>query len=116
MRHSARGGCLRLLLLLIILIFGAAALAPLVPLDRYKPELESRFSRLLGRKVTIGSVRLSLLQGLALKIKGMTAREDPGFGEGNMLEADSVRAGLAFLPLALHRQFVLKSLEMDSPR
>src|SRR5262249_36946115 len=89
---------------------------PLVPLDRYKPELESRFSRLLGRKVTIGSARLTLLRGPALEIKGMTAKEDPAFGEGNMLEADSVRAGLAILPLLLRRQFVLKSLEMASPR
>jgi uncharacterized protein involved in outer membrane biogenesis len=109
-------GVFRLLLLFAALAAAAVAVAPFVPLDPLKPTVESRLSATLGRKVTVNSVRLSLAGGPYLIIDGMTAREDPAFGEGNFLEADQVRANLAFLPFALRRQIVIEALDMKSPR
>jgi hypothetical protein len=108
---SARGGCLRGVALLAVLVVAAALAAPLIPLDHFKPQVESRLSRLLGSKVSVGSVRFSVLRGPAIEIKGMTAREDSTFGEGSVLEADTVRAGLAMVPLVLHRQLAVQRIQ-----
>src|SRR5215467_3148909 len=110
---SARRGCLRGVGLLAVVVIAAALITPLIPLDRFKPQVEARLSGLLGSKVTVNSVRLSLLRGPAIEIRGMTAKEDSTFGEGSVLEADTVRAGLAILPLALHRQIAIKKIQFN---
>src|SRR5262252_10495778 len=110
---SARRGCLRGVGLLAVVVLAAALITPLIPLDRFKPQVESRLSGLLGSKVTVNSVRLSLLRGPAIEIRGMTAREDSAFGEGSVLEADTVRAGIAILPLALHRQIAINRIRFN---
>jgi uncharacterized protein involved in outer membrane biogenesis len=106
----------RLLLFVAVLVAAAIAVAPFVPLDPLKPTVESRLSAMLGRKVGVSAVRLSLAGGPYLIIDGMTASEDPAFGEGNFLEADQVRANLAFLPFVLRRQVVIEALDLKSPR
>ena len=68
---------LRLLLVIVALVVAAIVLAPLVSLAPLKPAVESRLSASLGRKVSVGSMHLSLLGGPFLYIEGMTAREDP---------------------------------------
>ncbi|HKS40774.1 MAG TPA: hypothetical protein VJX74_09150, partial [Blastocatellia bacterium] len=54
---------LRLLLFVAVLAIAAFFIAPLLPLDSFKPQVESRLSATLGRKVTIGSMRLTLWGG-----------------------------------------------------
>src|SRR5712692_342917 len=85
---------LRLLIVLILSIAAAAAAAPLIPFAPLKTAAEVKLSEMLGRKVTIESARLNLLTGPALTLTGMTAKEDPDFGNDVFLKAESVRADL----------------------
>jgi uncharacterized protein involved in outer membrane biogenesis len=114
--HSFRRFCTRLLLLLIVVVFAAIVVLPLIPLDSFKPRVESALSRALGRTVTVRTMHLTLVKRPALIIDGVTAKEDPRFGEGNLLEADHARAELAIGPLLAHRQIVIRNLVLDSPR
>lgn len=104
-------------LLLVSTLLGVAAflLAPLVPLDSLKPAVESRLSATLGRKVTVGSMRLTLWGGPFLTIHGMSAKEDPAFGDGDFLKADQVRADFSLIQYVLHRQVVIDGLTIRSP-
>jgi hypothetical protein len=102
----------RLLVLLALLVV-PLAIAP--PLGSLKPAVESRLSTSLGRKVSIGSMRLSFWGGPYLTINGMTAMEDPAFGDGNFLKADQVRADFAILEYVLHRQIVIDGITIKSP-
>ncbi len=98
----------RLLLFVIILVVAAILLAPLIPLEPLKPPVEARLSRMLGREVRVSSLRLNVLGGPYLTINGMTAREDPAFGEGEFLKADEVRADFALTEYLLKRQVVIE--------
>ncbi|HKY04240.1 MAG TPA: hypothetical protein VJQ56_05100, partial [Blastocatellia bacterium] len=98
---------LRLLLLIVVLIVAVVLLAPLVPLSPLKPAVESRLSSRLGRKVTVGSIYLTLVGGPYLTINRLAAKEDAAFGDGDFLLAERVRANVAFGPLALNREFVI---------
>src|SRR6185503_3860935 len=106
---------LRLLLALAALAVAAFTLALLLPLDSLKPKVESRLSATLGRKVTVGSMRLTVWGGPFLTIKGMTAKEDPAFGEGDFLKADQVCADFSILEYVLHRQIVIEGVSIRSP-
>lgn len=106
---------LRLLLFVAALAIAAFFLAPLLPLDSFKPQVESRLSATLGRKVTVEDMRLTLRGGPALTIKGMTAKEDPAFGDGSFLKADQVRASFSLKDYVLHRQLVIDAITINSP-
>jgi hypothetical protein len=99
----------------VVLLVFPLAIAPLLPLDSLKPAVESRLSASLGRKVTVGSLRLSFWGGPYLTINGMTAKEDSAFGDGDFLKADQVRADFAILDYVLHRQVVIDAITIKSP-
>src|SRR5215813_1068020 len=114
-RRSGRGCFTRLLILLVILTVGMILLAPYLPLNGFKPQIESALSKQLGRKVTVGAVHLSLSRGPALVIEDLKASEDPAFASGNTIEAGTVRAGIEVGPLVINRQIVVRNLELESP-
>lgn len=110
------GGCLSKLLLLIVIIGVAVVAVPLLPLSPLKSEVEARLSDTLGRRVTIDSLRLSLIGGPYLAITGMTAEEDSQFGDGVFLKANEVRAGLDVIRYLRTRQIVINSIILKSPQ
>jgi len=112
---ARRKGCLAGLFFIAILIAAALLLAPIVPLGWLKPRVESRLSATLGRQVTIDSLRMNIFGGTYLTIRGLTAKEDPAFGDGNFLKADEVRADFSLANYALHRQLVITSMTIRSP-
>src|SRR2546423_15581503 len=99
---AKQGRWLPRLLVLLALLVAPLAIAPLLPLDSLKPAVESKLSATLGRKVSVGSMRFSFWGGPYLTINGMTAREDPDFGDGDLLKAGQVRADFAILDYVLH--------------
>src|SRR5688572_24598208 len=113
---AKRRGCFPKLLLLIVIIGAAAAAVPLVPISPLKHAVEVKLSDTLGRKVTIESVRLSLITGPYLTLAGMTAHEDPEFGQSVFLKASEVRADLDIIQSLRTRQIVLKTITLKSPQ
>ncbi|MFL6212492.1 MAG: hypothetical protein ACJ74J_01230 [Blastocatellia bacterium] len=112
---ARRRGCLAGLFFIAILIAAALLLAPFVPLGWLKPRVESRLSATLGRPVTVESLRLNFLGGPYLTIRGLTAKEDATFGDGDFLKADEVRADLSLTDYVLHRQIVIEAMTIRSP-
>jgi hypothetical protein len=62
----------------LLLIAGIAA--PYLTADRYGERLRSSIERALGRRVLIGKVHFSLLEGPAFTVDSMTIFEDPAIG------------------------------------
>lgn len=112
---ARRRGCLAGLFFIVILIAAALLLAPVVPLGLLKPRVESRLSATLGRQVTVDSLRLNFFGGPYLTIHGLTAKEEPAFGDGNFLKAEEVRADFSLTDYALHRQLVIEAMTIHSP-
>lgn len=109
-------GCLSKLLLLAVFIGVAVAAAPLVPLSPLKSGVQGKLSETLGRKVTIDSVRLHLIKGPYLAIAGMTAAEDPQFGDGVFIKANEVRAGIDLTRYLRTGQIIIDSITLSSPQ
>lgn len=113
---AKKRGCLSKLLLLIAIIGVTVAAAPLIPLSPLKGAVETKLSETLGRKVAIDSVRLTLIGGPYLAISGMTAAEDPQFGDGTFLKANEVRAHVDIIRYLQTRQIVIDSITLKSPQ
>ena len=105
------------LLLLLISIIGVAVLVfPLIPLSPWKSSVEARLSEALGRRVTVDSVRFSFIRTPHLILTGMTAYEDPAFGDGIFIKANEVHAGFDVLQYFQSRRIVIDSLALISPQ
>jgi uncharacterized protein involved in outer membrane biogenesis len=105
---------LRLVIVVILLLVAAAAVAPLVQFAPLKTAAEVKLSEMLGRKVTIESARLNLLTGPALTLTGMTAQEDPDFGNDVFLKAESVRADFDVAEYVRSRRLVIRAMTLRS--
>lgn len=108
-------GCFSKLLFLIVIVGAAAAALPLLPISPLKDAVELKLSNALSRKVTIDSVRLSLITGPFLTVTGMTVQEDPEFGQSVFLKAGELRAGINVIETLRTRQIVLDTITLKSP-
>ncbi len=100
--------------LLAALLVAAAVVAPwIVDADRFRPRAEARLSETLGRKVTLGRLRLSLLTGLALVAEGVTIGEPSSRGgeTGVVISAGRLTARPALLRL-LRGDVVVRSVAL----
>lgn len=102
------GGMAALLLLALVL------LPSLLNMERYRGLMAGRISRALGREVSLGAVRLSLLPSVALEVRGIriagTARTAPP-----LLEADALSVHIRPLALLLGQVKVTRA-SLDRPR
>ena len=108
-----RRGYFKFILLMVLPAAAAVALS-LIPLSPLKHSVEGRLSNTLGRNVTIDSVRLNLLGSPHLVLSGMTAHEDPAFGDGVFLRAGEVRAGFDVIHFLRSRQISIDSIVFKS--
>ena len=112
---KAKRSLFRPLLFSLLLLVIPVAVAPFVPLTPLKPGVEAKLSELLGRPVTVGSLRLGLFGGPYLFINQVTAAEDPAFGEGTLLRADQVRANFSVISFVFRREVEIDSIKLEAP-
>ena len=97
-----------------ILVLVVVALPLFVNANRFRPTLETKLSKALGRPVKLGELKLSLLSG------GVTAAEvsigdDPRFSPGAFLSAQSFTAGVDLASLLLSHELHVRRLAIDQP-
>jgi AsmA protein len=100
----------------LALAFVAAAIALpfLIDANALRPRAEAELGGLVGRKVTLGRVKISLWSGLALTADSFRVGE-PNAGPAAgipVVEAGPTAVRLAFLPL-LHKEVEAKSISID---
>src|SRR5262245_28876189 len=108
-----------------ILLIAAASVVGLVLLiaiglwlffdvDQLRPRLESAMGGAVGRKVSLGHIRLALFSG-SLAIDDVSIGEDPAFGTEPFVTAKSVSVGVDLMPLITSRALHVRSFRLDQP-
>jgi AsmA protein len=97
-----------ILLILIIVPF-------LIPINKFKPTIESKASEALGRKVQLGNLSLSLLTG-SVGIDDVSVSDDPKFNTGPFLTAKTVKVGVELIPLIFSQQLNVTEITVVDPQ
>ena len=99
----------------IILIVVAGLLAPsFIDVNHYRPQIESKLRDRLGRNVSLGPMRLSLIP-LGFRVQNAVIADDPKFNTSRpFAQVQTFSVNPEILPL-LHHDIVIKSVQLDHP-
>jgi AsmA protein len=97
---------------LIVILF---ILPFLIPVNKFRPTIESKASDALGRKVELGNLSLSILSG-SLGIDAISVSDDPKFSNAPFLTAKSVKVGVELMPLIFSQQVNVTNIEIVNPQ
>jgi AsmA protein len=87
----------------------------LIPVNKFKPTIESQASQALGRSVKLGNLSLSLLTG-SVGIDDVAISDDPKFNSGPFLTARSVKVGVELIPLIFSQQLNVTEVTIEEPQ
>lgn len=97
-----------------LVVITVVCLPFLIDANQFRPTIESRLSKALGREVTIGKLNLALLKG-GVEASDVSIAEDPAFARTPFLQAKSLKIGVAIKPLIFERALNITSLEIVQP-
>ena len=87
----------------------------LIPVNQFRPSIEEKASAALGRKVTLGSLRLSILSG-SIAAENLSIGDDPKFSSSPFLTAKSVKVGIELLPLIFSKRLNVTAITIQNPQ
>ena len=96
-------------------ILAAAAIRLFVDANTFRPIIESRLTAALSRKVTVGTLSLSIMTG-SLVANDLAIAEDPTFSQTPFFTAKRLRIGVQMRPLIFNKQLIIRSFEVDAPQ
>ncbi len=97
------------------LLLVALAVPFLIDANRFRPLLESKLSRALGRDVKVGNLKLTLLSG-GVTADDLSIADDPAFSKTPFVQAKSFHAGVDLPALIFSRALKVTSLTIDQPQ
>jgi AsmA protein len=97
------------------LILLVAAIPLFVDINTFKPVIENQLTTALGRQTKLGELSLSILSG-SVVARDVQIADDPQFSTQLFLTAKELHLGVQMMPLVLHHQVLVTSLEIDSPQ
>ena len=102
------------LILLIVLVAAIVALPFLISANQFRPMVEANLTKALGRQVTVGNLKLSILSG-GVSADDLAIAEDPKFGGNPFVKAKSLKLGVELKPLIFSRKLNVTGLTIDQP-
>ena len=83
--------------------------------NQFRPQLESAMGGALGRKVSIGNIRIALLSG-GMAIEDLSIADDPAFSTAPFVTAKAVTVGVDLMPLIFSRSLHVESFRLEDPQ
>jgi AsmA protein len=100
--------------IVVFVLLVIIALPFVLDANRFKPELESELSTVLGRDVKVGDLKLSILSG-SVAATDVTISDDPGFSKASFLQAKSLKIGVELMPLIFSHKLNVTGITIDDP-
>ena len=97
---------------LAVLALGLVNLNTII--ERNKNGLVARAEQALGRKLSVGSIRVSFWSGISLSLKDVVLGDDPDFSSESFLRAGALDISVKFLPL-LTKDLQIKRVTLHDP-
>ncbi len=106
----------RIVLVAVVAVLALLLVLPfLVPVNSFRPLIESQASAALGRNVQIGDLSLSILRG-SISAEDLSIADDPKFSSSPFLTAKSLGVGVELVPLIFSRALKITGITVDEPQ
>jgi AsmA protein len=102
-------------IVIAVLIVIALALPFLINVNSFKPQIESQLTDALGRKVTLGNLKLSILSG-SLGADDIAIADDSTFSSAPFIRAHALNVGVELMPLIFSKQLHVTELSLTEPQ
>jgi AsmA protein len=102
-------GAIAAVLLLVVL-----CLPLFINANQFKPTLETKLTAALGRKLTIGDIKLAIFSG-GVGVSDLSIADDSNFSKSPFLTAKSLSVGVELMPLIFSKQINVRSINIESP-
>jgi AsmA protein len=107
---------LRYILIAVVVLLVLLLLLPFViPVNQFRPVIESEASQAVGRQVQFGNLSLSILRG-SLTAENLSIADDPKFSSAPFLTAKSLRVGVELMPLLFSKSLRVTGIVIDEPQ
>jgi AsmA protein len=98
-----------------VLVVIVLVLPFLINVNALRPRIESELTNALGRKVTVGNLRLSLWSG-SLAADNIAIADDPAFGNTPFVKADALNVGVNVIPLIMSKTLEVREITLTRPQ
>jgi AsmA protein len=98
-----------------VLIVIALALPFLINVNSFRPQIESNLTDALGRKVTVGNLKLSILSG-SVGADDIAIADEPSFASSPFIRAKALNVGVELMPLIFSKQLHVTELSLTEPQ
>ena len=106
---------LRAVLIVFALLVVVVLVASLfVDANRFRPTLETQLTQTLGRAVSVGRLKLSLLSG-GVAAEDVSVADDPAFSHVPFLTAKSLSVGVDLFALVFSRKLNVRRIAVENP-
>jgi AsmA protein len=111
MKRIVRVAAIAAALFLVVLLAAPFLIDP----NDFRPTLESNLTRVLGRDVKLGDLKLAILSG-GVTASDLAIADDPAYSHSPFVQARSLKIGIAWRPLLFSRRVDVTGLTIDGPQ
>ena len=83
--------------------------------NQFRPKVEEAMGAALGRKVSVGNMKVALLSG-GIAVQNLSIADDPGFSTEPFVTAKAVTVGVDLMPLIFSRSLRVESFRLEEPQ
>lgn len=99
----------------VLLILFMLSLVPFfVNAESFRPAIESQLSSALGRQVTVGALKFSIMAG-SLDAQDISIADDPKYSAVPFIQAKNLNVGVEVLPIVFSHSMHITKLNIDTP-
>ena len=98
-----------------LVLVAVLGLSLLLDANQFRPQLEAAMDGALGRKVSVGNIRIALLSG-GIAIEDLSIADDPAFSTAPFVTAKRVTVGVDLMPLIFSRSLHVTSFRLEDPQ
>jgi AsmA protein len=102
-------------IVVVILIIIVIALPFVIDVNMFRPRIEAELTNALGRKVTVGNLKLSLISG-SLAADNIAIADDPAFSNQPFVKADALNVGVNLMPLIFSKTLEVRDITLTRPQ
>src|SRR5215470_1950032 len=102
-------------IVIAILIIIVIVVPFVISVNTFRPRIESELTNALGRRVSVGNLKLALWSG-SLEADNISIADDPSFSNAPFIQAQMLNVGVNMFPLIFSKTLEVRDITLTHPQ